>query len=217
MQYQLISQNPPSRNLIVYFAGWGTPPSAVQHLAIPPAHDLLLCYDYRDFSLDFDFSRYEKVRLVAWSMGVWVADRVMGQVPLLSATAINGTGLPMHDEFGIPCAVFQGTLDTLDEINLGKFERRMCGDKQLLQHYQSLEGRRSIEEIHAELTALYDALSAEHQHTGLPWTKAIIGTQDRIFPTQNQRNYWHERCEVSEMVGGHYLFPLLQTWEQLWQ
>ena len=208
MQYQLISQNPPSRNLIVYFAGWGTPPSVVQHLAISPAYDLLLCYDYRDFSLEFDFSRYENVRLVAWSMG---------QVPLLSATAINGTGLPMHDEFGIPCAVFQGTLDTLDEINLGKFERRMCGDKQLLQHYQSLEGRRSIEEIHAELTALYDALSAEHQHTGLPWTKAIIGTQDRIFPAQNQRNYWHERCEVSEMVVGHYLFPLLQTWEQLWQ
>ena len=123
----------------------------------------------------------------------------------------------MHDDYGIPCAVFQGTLDTLDEINQGKFERRMCGDKQLLQQYQSLEGRRSIEEIHVELTALYDALSAEHQHTALPWTKAIIGTQDRIFPTQNQRNYWHERCEVSEMGGGHYLFPLLQTWEQLWQ
>ena len=217
MQYQLISQNLPSRNLIVYFAGWGTPPSVVQHLSIPPAYDLLLCYDYRDFSLEFDFSRYENVRLVAWSMGVWVADRVMGQVPLFSATAINGTGLPMDDDYGIPCAVFQGTLDTLDEINQGKFERRMCGDKQLLQQYQSLEGRRSIEEIHAELTALYDALSAEHQHTGLPWTKAIIGTQDRIFPAQNQRNYWHERCEVSEMVVGHYLFPLLQTWEQLWQ
>ena len=217
MQYQLISQNPPSRNLIVYFAGWGTPPSVVQHLSIPPAYDLLLCYDYRDFSLEFDFSRYENVRLVAWSMGVWVAEHVMGQIPLLSATAMNGTGVPMDDDYGIPCAVFQGTLDTLDEINQGKFERRMCGDKQLLQQYQSLEGRRSMEEIHAELTALYDALSAEHQHTGLPWTKAIIGTQDRIFPAQNQRNYWHECCEVSEMVGGHYLFPLLQTWEQLWQ
>ena len=217
MQYQLISQNPPSRNLIVYFAGWGTPPSVVQHLAIPPAYDLLLCYDYRDFSLEFDFSRYENVRLVAWSMGVWVAERVMRQIPLLSATAMNGTGLPTHDDYGIPCAVFQGTLDTLDEINQGKFERRMCGDKQLLQQYQSLEGRHSMEEIHAELTALYDALSAEHQHTGLLWTKAIIGTQDRIFPAQNQRNYWHERCEVSEMGGGHYLFPLLQTWEQLWQ
>ena len=35
----------------------------------------------------------------------------------------------MHDDYGIPCAVFQGTLDTLDEINQGKFERRMCGEK----------------------------------------------------------------------------------------
>lgn len=40
-------------NLIVYFAGWGTPPSAVAHLALPDNYDLLICYDYQDLHCDF--------------------------------------------------------------------------------------------------------------------------------------------------------------------
>ncbi|TYA49648.1 DUF452 family protein [Aggregatibacter actinomycetemcomitans] len=216
MQYQLINVNLTRRHLIVYFTGWGMTPLVIQHLTLPKEHDLLICYDYRDLSLNFDFSCYESVHLVAWSMGVWVAEHVMGQTPLLSATAINGTGLPMHDEYGIPCAVFKGTLEAFDEVNQHKFERRMCGDKSTLLQYQSLEGRRSIEETHAELTALYEALLTNRQNVPLHWTKAIIGTQDRIFPVQNQRNYWHSRCTMVEMLGGHYLFPLLQTWAQLW-
>lgn len=38
-------------------------------------------------------------------MGVWVAERVMQGYPLLSATAINGTGLPCDDQYGIPEAI----------------------------------------------------------------------------------------------------------------
>ncbi|HGG9315583.1 TPA: pimeloyl-ACP methyl esterase BioG family protein, partial [Neisseria meningitidis] len=42
-------------HLILYFAGWGTPPDAVNHLILPENHDLLICYDYQDLNLDFDF------------------------------------------------------------------------------------------------------------------------------------------------------------------
>ena len=45
-------------HLIVYFAGWGTPLDAVAHLILPTDHDLLICYDYQDLNLDFDFSAY---------------------------------------------------------------------------------------------------------------------------------------------------------------
>ncbi len=63
-------------NLILYFAGC-TPPSAVAHLQIPPNFDLLICYDYQDLQLEFDFSCYQEIYLVVWSMGVWVAEQVL--------------------------------------------------------------------------------------------------------------------------------------------
>ena len=69
-------------HLIVYFAGWGTPLDAVAHLILPTDYDLLICYDYQDLKLDFDFSAYQQIRVVAWSMGVWVAERVLQGITL---------------------------------------------------------------------------------------------------------------------------------------
>ena len=74
------------------------------HLILPTDHDLLICYDYQDLKLDFDFSAYQQIRVVAWSMGVWVAERVLQGITLQSVTAVNGTGLPCNDSFGIPYA-----------------------------------------------------------------------------------------------------------------
>ena len=95
-------------HLIVYFAGWGTPLDAVAHLILPTNHNFIkFCYDYQDLKLDFDFSAYQQIRVVAWSMGVWVAERVLQGLTLQSATAVNGTGLPCDDSFGIPYAIFK--------------------------------------------------------------------------------------------------------------
>ena len=125
-------------HLIVYFAGWGTPLDAVAHLILPTNHNLLICYDYQDLTLDFDFSAYQQIRVVAWSMGGWVAERVLQGITLQSATAVNGTGLPCDDSFGIPYAIFKGTLENLAENTRSKFERRICGDKVSFERYQHL-------------------------------------------------------------------------------
>ena len=60
------------------------------HLILPTNHNLLICYDYQDLTLDFDFSAYQQIRVVAWSMGVWAAERVLQGITLQSATAVNG-------------------------------------------------------------------------------------------------------------------------------
>lgn len=205
-------QNP---YLIVYFAGWGTPPSAVNHLALPENHDLLICYDYQDLHLDVDFSAYQGIRVVAWSMGVWVAERIFAGIPLLSATAINGTGKPYDDQFGIPRAIFDGTLTNLTEITRHKFERRMCA--KLLPYYQSLQGQRSLANIHAELTALFHAIQQDQRTDLFPWSKAIIAEQDKIFPTTHQQAYWQPRCAVNVIEGEHYCLPQFHHWAQLWE
>lgn len=204
-----------AENLLIYFAGWGTPIEAVSHLVLPQNYDLLICYDYQDPALDFDFSRYQKIRSVAWSMGVWAAERVLQHVPLISATAVNGTGLPCDDEFGIPYDVFKGTLDNLNESTRGKFDRRMCGDKANLAFYQALP-QRSLEEIRQELTALFNQVQQDKGTDLISWTKAIIGKRDKIFSPLNQARYWAVRCPVQETDGEHYLFSAFTHWAQLW-
>lgn len=218
MKTKLISTQ--QANLIIYFAGWGTPASVVSHLALPNGYDLLICYDYQDLNFPaFDFSRYQTVRLVAWSMGVWVAEKVLPEINLASATAINGTLFPKHDLWGIPLQIFDGTLQTLNAENRLKFERRMCGDKQLLNVYLALPEQRSLAEIHHELEVLNTAIEANLVTPKLHWTNVIIGEKDRIFSAQNQLAFWQDKkVRMAHLSKGeHYLWQHFSEWEQLWQ
>ncbi|MFZ7142321.1 DUF452 family protein [Avibacterium avium] len=197
MQIELIKRADNNPNLIIYFAGWGTPASTVSHLALPENTDLLLCYDYQDLALNVDLSPYSQIRVVAWSMGVWVANQVLGQTPLVSATAINGTGKPCDDAMGIPQAVFVGTLEQLDERNLTKFQRRMCGDNATFEQYNQLAGQRNWQQVRSELGELYQSIQQDSEKS-LNWTKAIVGEKDRIFPSQNQLNFWQTYAAVQK-------------------
>ncbi|TDQ58034.1 biotin synthesis protein BioG [Mesocricetibacter intestinalis] len=202
-------------NLLVYFSGWSGPGTETEHLIAPPDYDLLICCDYLDLNLDFDFSPYREIRLVAWSMGVWVAEQLMNEIPLISATAVNGTPFPCNENFGIPPALFQATLQGLNRTSRAKFERRMCADNRQLEIYQNLRDHRPLEKIRAELSALYQA-QALSPPPKLNWTHALIGSKDRIFPPQNQLNYWQPPVHINLTEDGHYPFAALQYWEQLW-
>ncbi|OLV27630.1 DUF452 family protein [Haemophilus parainfluenzae] len=203
------------KHLIVYFAGWGTPLDAVAHLILPTNHNLLICYDYQDLTLDFDFSAYQQIRVVAWSMGVWVAERVLQGITLQSATAVNGTGLPCDDGFGIPYAIFKGTLDNLTENTRSKFERRICGDKVSFERYQQFSAR-SFNEIHRELIALFAMIQQDKRTDLIHWTNAWISSRDKIFMPANQHQYWASRCAVQEIEGEHYVFSRFTHWSALW-
>lgn len=203
------------KHLVVYFSGWGTPIDAVSHLVLPINHDLLICYDYQNLTLDFDFSAYQQIRVVAWSMGVWVAEHVLQGIPLCSATAVNGTGLPCDDMFGIPNEIFKGTLDNLTENTRVKFERRICGEKSAFIHYQQFS-RRTFDDIHQELTALFKMIQQDRRIDLIVWTNALIGSRDKIFMPNNQQKYWSSRCAVQIIEGEHYLFPMFTQWTALW-
>ncbi|MFZ7229325.1 DUF452 family protein [Avibacterium avium] len=228
MQTTLIKTAENNKQLILYFAGWGTPASEVGHLTLPENTDLLLCYDYQDLHFEQDLSAYQQIRLVAWSMGVWVANQVLGQTPLVSATAINGTGKPCDDAMGIPQAVFIGTLEQLDERNLAKFQRRMCGDSATFVQYSQLAGQRDWLQVRSELSELYQFIQQDNGKS-LNWTKAIIGEKDRIFPSQNQLNFWQTYATeqkqsavqnsaefvLQTMPLAHYPFAQFHAWAEL--
>ena len=202
-------------HLIVYFAGWGTPLDVVAHLILPTNNNLLICYDYQDLTLDFDFSAYQQIRVVAWSMGVWVAERVLQGITLQSATEVNGTGLPCYDRFGIHYAMFKGTLENLTENTRSKFERISCGYKVSFEGYQQFSAR-PFSEIHQELTALFAMIQQDKGTDLIHWTNTWISSRDKIFIPANQHQYWASRCAVQEIEGEHYVFSRFTHWSALW-
>jgi Uncharacterized protein conserved in bacteria len=107
-QQFIVNENRPG--LLLFFAGWGCDENLFAERA-PSGYDYMLCYDYS--SMDFDFSvlaNYQSIRLMAWSMGVWVAAKTFLDKPFNweMKMAINGTLSPKDDCNGIPKAIFEG-------------------------------------------------------------------------------------------------------------
>lgn len=213
MKSRLLTTTPPSEqtDLIIYFAGWGSPPELVESWLRPPQCDLLLCWDYRDLTLTIDISAYTHVHVLAWSMGVWAAENSLPPMPLASATAVNGTPSLIHNNYGIPTAVFNGTLNSLQSNasirTREKFERRMCGEHTRLQRYRQLP-QRSTGDITIELATVAATVFAADtvQAPTIAWQTAIIGKQDAIFPPQNQQAYWQTHapnCRIQTINAAH--------------
>ena len=143
--------------LLLIFSGWAASPEVFRQLETEPDTDLWICYDYR--GMDFEgeaLSGYRKIRLVAWSLGVWAASVMFGKKPVsfTEAIAVNGTPCPVHDRWGIPETIFRGTLDNVTEEGMRRFNRRMCGKRDILQAYEQIPPR-PLADIREELEYLY--------------------------------------------------------------
>lgn len=220
----------PEGRLILYFSGWGMTPVAVEHLERPEGYDLLSLWYYAEGAetLDFDFSRYSELRIVAWSMGVWAVDSFVAAHPELrarihSATAVAGTGYPMDDRLGIPQLPYEMMRGELREDNRQRFDRRFCGARSMRHLYEALHARTTAE-LQAEHDALYRLMRAEEHPSPKPsalglWTRAYVGGDDRILPPAHQLRYWQGQGLEPQVIdeGVHYLFPLFTHWEQLWR
>ena len=97
-QHFIIKNN--SKRLLLFFAGWGMDETPFLQIR-PTDTDWMVCYDYRSLEFDTDLlQEYSEIRLIAWSMGVWVASQLMKQYPSLPIShsiAINGTPYPIHE------------------------------------------------------------------------------------------------------------------------
>jgi biotin synthesis protein BioG len=156
--------------------------------------DLLLCYDYRNLELDAivmeEMSHYNRITLVAWSFGVWVAQQTT-LPPIAEAIAINGTISPVDAEKGIRPDVFMATLSTWSEENRNRFNRRMCGSSETLALFTSISPNRSAVDQQEELARLQEHLQTAGTTTAAwSYNHAIIGGRDLIFPAQQQSSAW---------------------------
>jgi pimeloyl-[acyl-carrier protein] methyl ester esterase len=102
---QLFIKKENSPRLLLFFAGWGSDENLFRR-TVAEGYDCLLCFDYR--TLEFDYSLldgYREIRLLAWSMGVWVAGQILSgrTYPWEMKLAVNGTPFPIDDRRGYEC------------------------------------------------------------------------------------------------------------------
>lgn len=202
MKYRFISQQQNHRLILVY-AGWACDFRLFEGLS-RPGYDIAVIWDYRDFHLDWNFTtRYDEIFIIAWSLGVFAAS-VTAQAIERHTTgriAINGTLFPVDNRLGIPEKIFRGTADGLDERNLTKFYRRICGSRQAYEAFDAHRPHRQVEELIEELNGFME------ENVFLPepfhrWDLAIISRDDAIFPAPNQWRAWQDvPCTIVE--GAH--------------
>lgn len=177
--------------LLLFFAGWGMDESPFTEYH-PSDCDFMICYDYR--TLDFDYSLLEgylSIRLVAWSMGVWVASQVFGRhsVSIDTSVAVNGTIFPVNQCKGIAPVVFWGTLEGLNEASLARFYRRMCGTSAELASFLTKAPHRTPDELKEELRYIGEQATL-CPASSFAWSRVLIGIRDKIFPAANQLQAW---------------------------
>lgn len=206
--------------LLVYFAGWGADATPFRQY-LPQGHDYLLCYDYRDLSLDTNLlNGYREVDVVGWSMGVWAASHIVPTwtVPTGQCIALNGTPWPVDEHRGIAPDIYEGTLQGLTEVTLHKFLRRMCGTSDVFRQFLSVTPRRPLPDLREELEAIAREQACRPLPEALPWTHAVVGMADRIILPDNQLRAWLEvGVHVVRLPVAHYHPDLFQTYlEDLW-
>lgn len=177
------------KNLLLFFAGWGMDEQPFLEYA-PGKRDFIICYDYRSLAFNEELlNDYTDIKVVAWSMGVWAASQVLDnlQLPVTESIAVNGTVYPVDDKKGISRNTFSRTLKGMNNTNLGKFRRRMCGKS--LENFLNKAPIRPVEELKKELAAIGELCSVLPPKT-FQWSLAYIGTNDKIFTLENQVNAW---------------------------
>ena len=101
--------------LRIFFSGWGMCPEGNR---LESDCDLLLISNYTDLTPLPDLSAYQEIEIIAWSLGVYHAAKLLSysqDLPVSHSIAINGTLEPISEQFGIPPKIFSGTLEKWNE------------------------------------------------------------------------------------------------------
>lgn len=224
MKCVYLHKNENSRHLLLFFGGWGTEPSIFGDFVKYGDCDVLMCYDYT--SMDFEASKlqqYETIDVLAWSLGVWVAATILGKgISINRSVAVNGTIYPQDDSMGIPVTIFEGTISNFSHSNYSRFLRRMCGSKNALAEYESIEKQRKPDGLLQELVCLQKYILSCPAPGTFHWDMALIGSRDMIFPSVNQCNAWNfcgvpYRMEDISHYGKSFFAELLDHENLIWK
>lgn len=214
MKQYFVNNN--SEELILFFGGWGMDERPFKPLKTKS--DLLFVYNFTELSFAFDFSKYKKIHLIAYSYGVFMAAYCIEKLPLLTTkTAVNGTLKPIDENYGIPEKIFSLTLENMTMDTAMKFREKLFKNKEHFDLFNRNQPHRDIDDSLAELGALKNYFLSE-KTPSLDYDNVYISNRDRIIPTKNQTNYWTnfvKHKNIQTVDAGHFPFYNFEYIEDL--
>lgn len=207
-----------NNNCILFFNEWAMDETVISHLN-NDEFDICMFNNYNSISsIEDDFSQYSEIYVVAWSLGVWVASKVLtnSNIKFTKTIAINGTQQPIDDKFGINSSIFQNTLEEWNENNRNNFYLKMFGDNKKYRHLSNRISQEKAIYQKNELRNLQIKISLK-ENLNLKFNTALIGSKDLFFTPQNQFNYWKRKSKVVFSEFEHYPFKSFQGWREIAQ
>ncbi|MBO6289033.1 MAG: DUF452 family protein [Alphaproteobacteria bacterium] len=211
MQYFYINNN--SVDLIVFFAGWGCDEN--QFTNLQDHKDILILYNYQNLELDFDFSKYENIYVLAYSAGVFVASILANNIPnVRQKVALCGNPYLFDEILGLSAEIVQIFREiTLD--NYLEFRRKymVFSDEEYVK-YNQLQSIRSIESCQNELDALQRLYLQNKKHINPMFDKAIVAENDLIFNLSAQKNFYKDKLFIVPSAR-HHIFFKFKSFEEM--
>ncbi|HDT11310.1 MAG TPA: DUF452 family protein [bacterium] len=205
-----------NKNLIVFFSGWSIEPDDLSFLE-SENYDVSMIHSYDSFYIPpFRSAKYENIIGVAYSLGVFSVSIAMKyqRLPINEIYAINGTGKPVDNKYGIREKVFEKTCKNLNSKNLAAFQRNMFdSDVSYNRFLQDRTSFKTIENLKEELEFFLDQ-STLHDADCSIFKKVLISDKDRIFPSVNQTRFWKD-ANRETIEGGHFPFYNFASWDEI--
>lgn len=206
-----------SDKLIVFFNGWGNDEKPFLHMS-EYEYDVVILSDYtnvEEMATPVFFDCYTQIYVIAWSMGVMVANTIMlpYKHKIQKALAINGSVKSVDNAIGIPNKIYLLTLRTLSEKSVRAFQENMCKHPDYFEFYLKNKPERTFESQKDELSYLY-GYSESCSMVNNIFTHALIATEDAIFPVVNLRQAWNT-VPCTDVAEPHYLFAKSSTFSEV--
>lgn len=220
MLNNLISSDSNNRAAVVIFAGWGMDSLPFKSFLIDTL-DTIVVYEYAsdedpsgDILAEHLQERYNSICLVAWSFGVFHAERWLLRHPMVPVTlriAVNGTSWAVDPLRGIHPTVFQLTLKNHSINMIKRFRESMCGNKETYAKFIANAPLRTEESLKRELEQIND-LTCEGTKTSPDiWDLVYVGMSDNIIKPDAQLCAWDGHESIIRIEGGAH-FP---DWDEI--
>lgn len=198
--------------LLLFFAGWGCDEYEFEHLT--SESDVLILYDYTDLELNFDFSKYKEINLIAFSAGVFTASVFDFDFKVNKKIAIDGNPYLFDEYFGLSKDI-QETLYNVTEENAEDFARNYLVKTE--EEYKNFHpARRTLESCRAEFDCLKQIYHSKKQNIKDIYDYALVGENDPIFNVEAQKEFYGDRLFIVENAR-HNLFFRINSYEDLFR
>ena len=211
MQYHL--QNNKSNKLIVFFSGWGC--DEHQFINLQDNKDVLILYDYQNLELEFDFSKYQQIDIIAYSAGVFIASVVGDKIPNVSKIiAVCGTPYLFDEKLGLS----QATIELFNSINLDNYmdfrRQYMVETDDEFKRYNQLESQRSLESCQQELVSLQQLYQKHKKDINPKFDFAIAAENDVLFNLEEQKDFYKNKLHIIPQTK-HHIFFKFKNFEEI--